>query len=427
MLPQHNVEDGAFVAPKFDVVKKDVQAFFEKLKEFHEDFKDCFKRSEPRKSFFRYMVGQLSDIERKSIEPIAVKVEGGSIRDIQKCLGDAKWDEERMLSTYWKKVKADIGDEEGVLIFDESGFRKKGNESAGVGRQYCGNLGKVENCQVGVFTAYTSRHGYSLLDKRLFLPEQWFSDEYAEKRRKCSIPEELEFRTKPQLAVEMFQEQEKRAILPFKYILSDTLYGNSPDFIKAVDASGKIYFVSIPCDTLIWLQEPVVGEKEYKYKGEQRTRKIIKKGKDLVRVDQFAKNTHAHFWYRRKVSEGTKGPITYEFTRRKAIISKEGLPDKKVWLIVRRTLDKNPTYSYYISNASDTVRLKTFVWLSGMRWAIEQCFGEAKAELGMAHYELRKYTGWNHHMLTSILAHYFLWHLKIELGGKSTFPHLVPA
>lgn len=418
MLPQHHVKEGAFVAPKFELVKKDVQCFVEELRKFHEGFKACFKRSEPRKNFFRYMVGQFSDIDRKSIEPIALKVEGGSIRDMQKCLSDAKWDEGKMLSKHWEKVNTDIGDKEGVLIFDESGFPKKGNESAGVGRQYCGSVGKVENCQVGVFSAYASKHGYALLDKRLFLPEKWFTDEYADRRTKCNIPKDLEFKTKPQWAVDMFQQQEKTSPLPFKYILSDNLYGDSPGFIKAMEASGKIYFVAVACNTLIWLQDPITTEKEYKYKGEKRTKKIIKKGKALIRVDKFAKNLHKHFWYRRKVSEGAKGPIIYEFTRRKVTLSKDGLPDKKVWLIIRRTLGKEPKYSYYISNASDTIRLKTFVWLSGMRWPIEQCFGEAKAELGMDHYELRKYTGWNHHMLTCILAHYFLWHLKISLEKK---------
>jgi len=427
MLPQHNVQAGAFVAPRFELVKKDVEGFVEKLKAFHEDFKNCFKRSEPRKNFFRYMVGQLSNIERKSIEPIALRVEGGSIRDMQKCLSDAQWDEDKMLSKYWEKVNANIGDENGVLIFDESGFPKKGNESAGVGKQYCGSLGKVENCQVGVFAAYASKHGYNLLDKRLFLPEKWFTDKYAKRRTKCSIPEDLEFHTKPQLAVEMLQQQEEKSPLSYKYILSDTLYGNSPDFIEAVDASGKIYFVSIACDTLIWLQDPVITEKAYKYKGEDRTKKVIKKGKPLIRVDTFAKNLHNHFWHRRKVSEGAKGPIIYDFTRRKVILSKDGLPDKKVWLVVRRTVAKEPKYSYYISNASDSIRLKTFVWLSGMRWPIEQCFGEGKEELGMDHYELRKYTGWNHHMLTCILAHYFLWHLRISLGKKNTLYHFVPA
>lgn len=171
----------------------------------------------------------------------------------------------------------------------------------------------------------------------------------------------------------------------------------------------------------MWFEEPVITNKEYTYKGQKKTKKTIKnKEKKPIRVDNFAKGLNDFFWYRRKVAEGTKGIIEYEFTKRRVTLCKDGLPYKNVWLIVKRTLDKNPTYYYYISNASISTRLKRFVWLSGMRWAIEQCFEEAKTELGMDHYELRKYHGWNYHMLTCMLAHFFLWHLRILLGGKST-------
>ncbi len=268
MLPQHHVKEGAFVSPQFDLAKKDVKGFVEKLKKFHEEFKDCFARSESRKNFLQYMTGQFSDIEKKSVEPIALKVEGSGIRDIQRFLSDAIWHEEKMLVKHWELVNADIGDKNGVLIFDESGFPKKGNESVGVGRQYCGSLGKVENSQVGVFCAYASKHGYNLLDKRLFLLEKWFSDEYSDRRTNCKVPEDLEFHTKPQLAVEMFKQQEEALALPYKYVLGDTLYGDSPEFVKAIDESGKIYFLAVACNTLIWLQDPLITEKEYKYKGE---------------------------------------------------------------------------------------------------------------------------------------------------------------
>jgi SRSO17 transposase len=152
-------------------------------------------------------------------------------------------------------VNEDLGDPHGVLIFDETGFVKKGDDSAGVGKQYCGTLGKVENCQVGVFTAHTSRHGYSLLDARLFIPEKWFSENYVAKRAKCQFPEDLESKTKPQLAVEMFRELENQESIPLKYVVADTIYGNSPDFIEAVEnCVGLSYFVSVPNDTLCWLK-----------------------------------------------------------------------------------------------------------------------------------------------------------------------------
>ncbi len=129
-------------------------------------------------------------------------------------------------------------------------------------------------------------------------------------------------------------------------------------------------------------------------------------------------NINDYFWYRRKVSEGTKGTSEYEFTKRRIILSNNGLPQKMLWLIIRRTIEDQLVYKYYLSNAPPSAKLSLFVWLSGIRWAIEQCFEETKSELGMDHYEVRKYTAWHHHILTCMLAHFFLWHLKIRLGKK---------
>ncbi len=142
---------------------------------------------------------------------------------------------------------------------------------------------------------------------------------------------------------------------------------------------------------------------------------------------ELAKSLNDYFWYKRTVSEGTKGPIEYEFSRRQVTIAKNGLPWKSVWLIMRRTLDKTPKFSFFISNASTSTKLNTFVWLSGLRWAIEQCFEETKSELGMNHYEVRKYQGWHHHILTCMLGHFFLWHLKIRLGKKSASYYSIAA
>jgi hypothetical protein len=144
-------------------------------------------------------------------------------------------------------------------------------------------------------------------------------------------------------------------------------------------------------------------------------------------VAAVAAHLPASCWYQRKVSEGTKGPIVYAFARQRVTLCKEGLPERTVWLVIKRTLGADPVYSYAISNAPASTPLRTLVWLSGVRWAIEQCFEEGKTELGMAHYEVRKYPGWHHHMLTTMLAHFFLWHLKLHLGKKSPSPHRVTA
>jgi SRSO17 transposase len=428
MLPVCRTEGDIFSIPKFTVEKEDVDNFMQELVGFHEEFRDCFARSEPRDNFFRYMVGQFSELERKAIEPIALVVEDGSVRSMQRSISGAVWDEEKILLKYRCMVNEDMGDPNGVLIFDESGFVKKGSDSVGVAKQYCGTIGKVDNCQIGVFMAYASPHGYALLDKRLYMPEQWFGEDYALRRNKCGVPQERDFQTKPQLAVEMFEQFHSHDILPFKYVVADSIYGNSPEFIKAVESRvGCTYFVSVPCDTLCWLKRPITREKQYRYKGEVLTRRVVEKTeKKPISVKTLAKNINDYFWYRRKVSEGTKGPIEYEFTKRQVILSKDGLPEKTVWLVIKRTLDKKKYY-YYLSNAPISTRLKVFVWLSGMRWPIEQCFEETKTELGMDHYEVRKYAGWNHHILTSMLAHFFLWHLKIRLGKKSTCYYCVAA
>ena len=429
MLPVCRQQEHLFSVPKFDVTSNDVDSFMDQLRCFHDEFRDCFQRSKTRENVFRYMAGQFSELERKSIEPIALAVEDGQVRSMQRAISDAVWEEDKILSKYRSIVNDDMGDPNGVLIFDESGFIKKGDDSAGVRRQYCGSIGKVDNCQVGVFAAYASPHGYAFLDKRLFVPEEWFSERYKHRREKCKFPQDLTFRTKPQLASEILSEIHQEQSLLYKYIVADSIYGHSPVFIEEVEKlDGKIYMVSITADTQCWLKAPVTMVKNYKYKGEERSKTVLEDpAKNPVTVHQIASSLNDYFWYRRKVSEGTKGPIEYEFSKRRVTLSKDGLPWKTVWLIIRRTIEKTPSYTFFVSNASENTRLSTFVWLSGIRWAIEQCFEEGKTELGMDHYEVRKYPGWNHHMLVVMLAHFFLWHLKIKLGKKSSIYYSVAA
>src|SRR5438128_3118490 len=422
MLPACRTQGEEFSIPPFDLTVGDVEGFLDELQAFHAQFRSCFARSEPREHFFNYMVGQCSTLERKSIEPMALRVAGGNIRGMQRCMSDDVWDEDLMRQTYHGLVAAEMGDPEGVLMFDESGFVKKGKESVGVARQYCGTRGKVDNSQVGVFAAYASRHGYALVDKRLFIPETWFGEDCAERRQRCHVPEGLRFHTKPQLAAEMVKAIRVEGRLPFKYLVADCLYGNSPDFLDAIDACvGVTSLVSIPSDTRCWLQRPVTTEKTYKYKGAMRSQRVV--APEVVApltVAALAPRLASSGWYRRRFSEGTKGPIEYAFARKRVTLCKDDLPDRTVWLVIKRTLGANPTYAFYISNAPESAPLRLFVWFSGIRWAVEQSFEETRTELGMAHYEVRKYLGWNHHMLTSLWTHFFLWHLKLRVGEKST-------
>src|SRR5919202_1817232 len=193
MLPAYRTADATFAIPQFALTRSDIDSFMEELRWFHTAFRPCFTRQEPRDQFLRSMVGQFSALERKSIEAMALQGAGGKVRAMQRLVSDALWDEDAMRETYHRLVQDEMGEPDGVLIIDETGFVKKGQDSVGVARQYCGSLGKVENCQVGVFAAYASRQGYALVDKRVFLPEVWFTDAYAARRSKCQVPPEMTF------------------------------------------------------------------------------------------------------------------------------------------------------------------------------------------------------------------------------------------
>jgi SRSO17 transposase len=422
MLPACRTEGDGFAIPTFDLTPRDVAGFTNELQEFQGLFHDCFPRSESRAHFFDYMVGQLSPLARKSIEPMALLIPGGSVRGLQRFLSEVAWDEEHMRWTYHQLVAQEMGEPDGVLMFDETGFVKKGTDSVGVARQYCGTLGKVENCQVGVFAGYASRKGYALVDQRLFLPEPWFTDVYAVRRTKCQVPPEVTWQSKPQLAAAMLQAIAHEGLLPFKYLVADCLYGNSPDFLDAMDACvGVTALLAISSETRCWLQCPQTTDKHYRYKGAARSKRVVVHSDSApTTVATVAERLPASHWYRRKVSEGTKGPIEYEFARQRVTLCKDGLPDRTVWLVIKRTVGAAPSYSYALSNAPTSTPWRLLIWLSGVRWAVEQCFEECKTELGMAHYEIRKYAGWHHHMLMTMLAHFFLWHLKLTLGEKSS-------
>jgi SRSO17 transposase len=207
MFPECRILDETVAMPAFDVIPRDVEGFAEELWEFQAAFHDCFARSEPRAYFFDSMVGQLRQLERQSIEPMALHVEGGTLRGMQRFLSEVVWDEEQMLWNSHQLGAEELGDPDGVLLFDETGLIKKGQDAVGVARQYCGPLGKGEHGQVGVFAGYASRHGYTLVDKRLFLPEVWWTDAYAARRARCNVPAELTFQSKPQLAAAMLTLQ----------------------------------------------------------------------------------------------------------------------------------------------------------------------------------------------------------------------------
>jgi SRSO17 transposase len=264
---------------------------------------------------------------------------------------------------YHQLVAEEMSAPDGVLMFDETGFVKKGKDSVGVARQYCGTLGKVENCQVGVFAGYASRHGYALVNKRLFLPEVWWTDAYAARRARCNAPAELTLQSPPALAAAILEAMAHAGLLPFKYMVADCLYGNSSTLLDAVDACvGRTALVAIPSETRCWLQRPRTADKHSRYKGEARVKRVVEPDSTPCMVATVAASLPASSWYRRKVSEGTKGPMTYECARQRVTLCKEGLPDRTVWLVIKRTLGAEPSYTYAISKAPASTPLRTVVW-----------------------------------------------------------------
>ena len=269
MLAACRTQQNPDVQPNFTLTCTDVEGFLDQLHEFHQALHSCFVRREPREHFLHYMAGQLSALERKAIEPMAIHIEGGNIRGMPRFISDDVWKADEMRQTYHGMVADEMGEPQGMIIFDESGFVKKGEDSVGVARQYCGPIGKVENCQEGVFAAYASSRGYALVDKRLFLPEAWFDDDHAERRAACRVPKETLFQSKPELAAQMLRAIRSEGVLVFRYIGADSVYGNSPVFLDALDAwVGSVYLVGISSETRCWLQCPVTQEQTYRYRGE---------------------------------------------------------------------------------------------------------------------------------------------------------------
>jgi SRSO17 transposase len=307
-----------------------------------------------------------------------------------------------------------LGAEDGVMLIDESSTVKQGTHSVGVASQYCGSVGKIANGQVGVYLGYASRQGYSLIEGQLFMPEKWFEEEHAEQRQACGVPQDLVFKTKPEIGLELLKNAIQRGKLPFFWVAADALYGDSPAFRDGVAATGKSYFTAIKENTLIWCTPPKVHVPPWSGHGRHPTRlRVSDKRKHPIPVEQLVKKIQKQDWTQAVIKEGSKGPIVCDFAFLRVTESRGGLPAGELWLIIRRNLDDPSVIKYYFSNAPLDTPLHEFVRISGMRWPIESIFEESKGEVGMDHYEMRSWIGWHHHMLLVSLAHHFLVRLRI--------------
>ena len=395
-----------------------VDKLAEMLKNYMDRFESCFNRSEQTYNVNVYVKGLLSNLERKSAEPIALEyIENPrGARNLQFFMKDAKWDDEGVKKIYQAGLSERICEPNGMITVDESDFVKKGKNSVGVARQYCGSVGKVENSQVGVFVGYSGSKGYGLISSQLFMPEKWFGDDYEKLRIECTVPKDLKFQTKPQIATGLINEIEKSGLFKAKWIGMDCLYGNSKEFLDSISEK-YLYLADIHKDARVWRSEPVFEVPEYKGRGPQ-PKKMVATTKPET-VSKIAEDENIS-WKNMYLGEGSKGPIYSDIKCLRIFRGFENgngeISTESCWLFIRRSEDGQVRFS--VSNAPENITVDELCKASLMRWPIEQCFNEAKDELGMDHYEGRSWTAWHRHMLLVFMASAFLLEIRLLVTIK---------
>jgi len=417
--PPCQIQIETCAAPECNLSTKDVKLFSNELKKYMKLFIPAFQRVEQIKKSLTYLQGLLGDSTRKNVEQMALGLRE-KVRSLQYFVGQSQWESEPVIAIHQGLIGESLGAEDGVVLIDESSAVKQGTESVGVAAQYCGSVGKIANGQVGVYLGYASRTGYSLIDGQLFMPEKWFEEEHAEQRQACGVPQDLVFKTKPEIGLELLKNVMQRGKLAFFWVATDALYGDSPAFRDGVAATGKRYFTAIKDNTLIWSTPPKVHVPPWSGRGRHPTRlRVSDTRKHPIPVKQLVQKMQKQDWVQAVIKEGSKGPIVCDFAFLRVSESRLGLPAGELWLIFRRNLEDPSEIKYYFSNAPLDTPLSEFVRISGMRWPIESIFEESKGEVGMDHYEMRSWLGWHHHMLLVSLAHHFLVRLRIQFQEQA--------
>ena len=346
-----------------------------------------FRRPEPRRRALEYLKGLLSPVERKNGWQLAEQAGDATPYGVQRLLSGYVWDADLVRDDLRQYVIEHLGDGDAVLVVDETGFIKKGEKSAGVQRQYSGTAGRIENSQIGVFLAYASAKGRTLLDRELYLPQVWAED--WERRREAGVPESVGFRTKGQLARQMLQRAVESE-LPFAWFTGDEVYGSDRNLRLWLEQEGVPHVLAIKRNEKLWA--------------------LTDKGPLQVRADRLASQVDEADWVRCSAGDGAKGPRVYDWTVVEIRPLRE--PGKGYWLLARRSLAKPDELAYYVCFGPAGTTLEELVRVAGTRWGIEVCFEEAKGEVGLDQYEVRKWDGWYRHITLAMLAHAYLMVIK---------------
>ena len=389
--------DTATILGDCEVQASTLAPVLERLCAFLVRYVPHFSRREQREHATTYVEGLLSDLERKSIEPIATRNEQYR-RPLQHFVGAGRWTDERLQDELRRHVTEEIGDPRGVLAIDGSSFPKHGGDSVGVKRQWCGRLGKRENCQVGVYLGYATPKGHALVGHRLYLPEEWCDD--PERRARCHVPETVEFMKAWEIAAAMIEVE--GAELPHAWVVADDELGRVGELRELLRERGEHYVVDVPCVTMV----RVVSTR-----GE---------GATLERADAWAKRLPPSAWTHVHVRDGEKGPIVIDATMTKVRTNLGGQPGPVEMLLVIRTTGSTPEISFHLAHAPEAVSIEELVRAKAERHRIEEDFERGKGEVGLGHYELRSWVGWHHHQTLALIALFFLVAEHRRLGGKYT-------
>jgi len=351
-----------------------------------------FARSEPRVHALAYVQGLLSGEERKNSWTLSERAGDATPDGMQRLLSTADWDSDLVRDDLRSYVVAHLGDPGGVLVLDETGFLKKGTRSAGVARQYSGTAGRIENCQIGVFLTYATTAGRTFLDRELYVPRAWIDD-----RERCAaagIGPEVEFRTKPELAMAMLRRAHDGGV-PAGWVSADEVYGQH-------------YQLRATCEELGYNYVLAVAVKQHVIAGPDRF-----EGQEF-RADDLIAALPAQSWQRRSAGKGSKGERLYDWARVR--VHGPEHPDSAYWLMARRNLTDPTDLAYYLCHAPARTSLSDLVRVAGIRWTIEETFQTAKGQTGLDHYQVRQYTGWYRHITLSMLAHAYLTITRTKKG-----------
>lgn len=412
------------------MTRDEVRAAGRRVARWHRRFAGRFGRKEGRRHSEVYLRGLLSNQRRKNVEAIALRFantpEGTppaekEVVALQAFITHSRWESDDVM----QEIQAVVAEEllplcsdssTGLIgVIDESGFVKRGTESVGVAKQYCGRLGKTENCQVGVFLVGVTDAGTALLDHQLFLPEEWI--ENAARRGKTRVPEEVTFQTKPEIAAEMIRRTRQAGHVSFSWLTGDALYGVSGKLLNALEGTNERYLLETRSDVTVWVEDP--GTRKSNQLGPKRRKRLGTWRHPGIRsVRELAGELPPEAWRMLKLREGSKGPLICEFSRSRVWAVREGKPGPPIWVLFRRSLDSREV-KYYVSNAEQDVSLEEMAHVAGTRWRVEEFFHDAKRHLGMAGYETRAWTSWHHHMSLVALAHLYVTLTKRELNKET--------